>query len=222
MKVEPKEEADRAAFLGALGDLCRDDQDLSFTVDAESGEVVLGGFGELHLDIAVDGLKQRGIAASVGASRIVYREVLISAAEIEYTYRPFIGQKPDFARVLLNLEPNVPEGGNTFSSALAEEAAPMDYIKAIEKGVRSVWERGVLIGSPLFDVKVTLLDGAYHTADLSVTAFEFAARQAIRDGYKKRRHTHSRADHGCRGGDAIRMSAHHHWPHILHSGKGSS
>jgi elongation factor G len=185
MKIEPKSKADKSALLGALADLTQADPSLSFTVDAESGETFLGGESELQLDGAVDNLISSGLGISVGAPQVAYREVLARRVDVDYTHNKQVGSVRQFARVKLRLEPNETGKGNEFAAEIVGSTVPEKYFPSVEKGVRSVWENGVLIGFPLVDMTVTLLDGAFHEGHSAAAAFEIAARQAIREGCKR-------------------------------------
>ena len=185
LKVEPETKASEPALHDALSDLARGDPDLSFTIDAESGETIVYGVSEPHLDVAVGMLRSRGIGVNVGAPQIAYREFLNHPAEVDYTLDKQIGGARPFARVKLRLEPNENSEGNEFASVIVGGSMPNEYILRIEEGVRSVWESGVLIGFPLIDTKVTLLEGAFHEANSSAIGFEVAARVAMKEGCEK-------------------------------------
>ncbi len=142
--------------------------------------------GELHLDIKVDILKRTyGVEANVGAPQVAYRETLARPATVDYTHKKQTGGTGQFARVKLQLEPNPTGKGNEFASTIVGGAVPKEYIPGVEKGVQSVWDNGVLIGFPMVDMKVTLVDGAYHEVDSSTIAFEIAARAAMKEGCEK-------------------------------------
>jgi elongation factor G len=186
MKIEPKTKADQEKMAIALSTLALEDPSFRVSVDQESGETILKGMGELHLDIKVDILKRTyGVEANVGAPQVAYRETLARRAEIDYTHKKQTGGTGQFARVKLRLEPNETGKGNEFESEVVGGTVPKEYIPGVEKGVNSVWDNGVLIGFPMVDMKVTLFDGAYHEVDSSAIAFEIAARAAMKEGCDK-------------------------------------
>jgi elongation factor G len=163
-------------------------EDPSFYVetDQESGETILKGMGELHLDIKVDILRRTyGVDAAVGAPQVAYRETLARATDIDYTHKKQTGGTGQFARVKLKLEPNETGKGNAFETSIIGGTVPKEYIPGVEKGVKSVWENGMLIGFPMVDMKVNLYDGAYHEVDSSAIAFEIATRAAMKEGCEK-------------------------------------
>lgn len=184
-RIEPKTKASEPALHDALNELVRDDPRLSFTVDAESAEIILHGLSDLHLDAAVSKLISRGIGVDAGAPQVAYLETLARAAEVDFTHRKQTGSTHQFARVKLRLEPNETGKGNAFAAEIVGDTVPKEYISGVEKGVESIWASGVLIGFPLVDTKVTLFDGAFHEVDSSAIAFEIASRQAMREGYQK-------------------------------------
>ena len=145
-------------------------EDPSFRVgvDQESGETIIKGMGELHLEIKVDILKRtHSVEVNVGAPQVAYRETLARATEIDYTHKKQTGGTGQFARVKFRLEPNEAGKGNEFESEIIGGTVPKEYIPGVEKGVQSVWDAGVLIGFPMVDMKVTLYDGAFHEVDFS-------------------------------------------------------
>ncbi len=186
MKIEPKTKADQEKMSSALYNMAVEDPSFRVSVDPESGETILKGMGELHLDIKVDILKRtHGVEANVGAPQVAYRESLARATEIDYTHKKQTGGTGQFARVKLKLEPNEIGAGNVFESTIIGGTVPKEYLPGVEKGVNSVWDAGVLIGFPLVDMKVSLYDGAYHEVDSSAIAFEIAARAAMREACEK-------------------------------------
>ncbi len=186
LKIEPKTKADQEKMAIALNTLALEDPSFRVSVDQESGETILKGMGELHLDIKVDILKRTyGVEANVGAPQVAYRETLARKAEVDYTHKKQTGGTGQFARVKLRLEPNETGKGNEFESEIVGGTVPKEYIPGVEKGIKSVWENGVLIGFPLVDMKVTLFDGAYHEVDSSAIAFEIATRSAMKEGCEK-------------------------------------
>ena len=186
LKIEPKTKADQEKMAMALSTMAVEDPSFRVSVDSESGETILKGMGELHLDIKVDILKrQYGVEANVGAPQVAYRETLANATEIDYTHKKQTGGTGQFARVKLRIEPNEIGKGNEFSSSIVGGSVPKEYIPGVEKGLQSVWDSGVLIGFPMVDTKVTLFDGAFHEVDSSAIAFEIAGRAALKEGCDK-------------------------------------
>ncbi len=186
MKIEPKTKADQEKMALALNEMALEDPSFRVSVDPESGETILKGMGELHLDIKVDILKRtHKVEADTGAPQVAYRESLAKVAEVDYTHKKQTGGTGQFARVKMRLEPNEIGKGNEFESVIVGGSVPKEYIPGVEKGVKSVWDTGMLIGFPMVDMKVTLTDGAFHEVDSSVIAFEIAARAAMKEGCEK-------------------------------------
>ena len=186
MSIEPKTKADHEKMAMALYAMALEDPSFRVGVDQESGQTILKGMGELHLDIKVDILKRtHGVEANVGAPQVAYREALAKTTEIDYTHKKQTGGTGQFARVKLRLEPNEPGKGNEFASEIVGGAVPKEYIPGVEKGIQSVWDAGVLIGFPMVDMKVSLTDGAFHEVDSSAIAFEIASRAAMKEGAQK-------------------------------------
>jgi elongation factor G len=186
MKVEPKSKGDQEKMGTALAKLVTEDPSFRVNTDPESGETIIKGMGELHLEIKVDILRRsHGVEVATGAPQVAYRETLARATEIDYTHKKQTGGSGQFARVKLRLEPQAPGAGNEFASEVVGGVVPKEYIPGVEKGVKSIWDSGVLIGFPLVDTKVTLFDGAFHEVDSSAIAFEVASRQAMREGCQK-------------------------------------
>ncbi|HVY41803.1 MAG TPA: elongation factor G [Hyphomicrobiaceae bacterium] len=186
MKIEPKTKADVEKMGVALAKLANEDPSFRVSSDQESGETIIKGMGELHLDIKIDILRRtHGVEVNVGAPQVAYRETLARGTEVDYTHKKQTGGTGQFARVKLRLEPQEPGKGNEFESEIVGGTVPKEYIPGVQKGVQSVWDTGVLIGFPMVDMKVTLFDGAFHEVDSSAIAFEIAARQAMRDGCQK-------------------------------------
>jgi elongation factor G len=184
--VEPRAKADQERMALALAKLAAEDPSFRVSTDPESGQTIIKGMGELHLEIKVDILKRtHKVEVNVGAPQVAYRETLARATEVDYTHKKQTGGTGQFARVKLRFEPNEPGKGNEFKSAIVGGAIPKEYIPGVEKGVKSVWDSGVLIGFPMVDTKVTLFDGAFHEVDSSAIAFEIAARSAMREGADK-------------------------------------
>src|SRR6516225_6153650 len=186
MKVEPRTKADVEKMGLALAKLAAEDPSFRVSTDQESGETIIKGMGELHLDIKVDILKRtHKVEVNVGAPQVAYRETIARASDVDYTHKKQTGGTGQFARVKLKIEPNLPGAGNEFESKIVGGAVPKEYVPGVEKGIRSVWDAGVLIGFPMVDTTVTLFDGDYHEVDSSTIAFEIAARTAMREGAAK-------------------------------------
>jgi elongation factor G len=187
MSVEPKTKADQEKMAGVLYNMALEDPSFRVSVDQESGQTILKGMGELHLDIKVDIMRRppHNIEVNVGAPQVAYRETLARAVDVDYTHKKQTGGTGQFARVKLKLEPNEVGKGNEFASTIIGGTVPKEYIPGVEKGINSVWDNGVLIGFPMVDMKVSLFDGAYHEVDSSAIAFEIAARSAMKEGCEK-------------------------------------
>jgi elongation factor G len=186
MKIEPKTKADQEKMAIALNTMALEDPSFRVAVDPESGETILKGMGELHLDVKVDILKRTyNVEANTGAPQVAYRETLARSADVDYTHKKQTGGTGQFARVKLKLEPNETGKGNEFSASIVGGSIPKEYIPGVEKGVKSVWDNGILIGFPMVDTKVNLYDGAFHEVDSSAIAFEIATRSAMKEGCEK-------------------------------------
>ena len=186
--VEPKSKADQEKMGIALSRLAAEDPSFRVSSDVESGQTIIKGMGELHLDIIVDRMKREfKVEANVGAPQVAYRETITRVAEVDYTHKKQSGGSGQFARVKLVFEPidkSVDEGFS-FESEIVGGSVPREYIPGVEKGIRSAMESGIMAGFPVIDFKVRLVDGAYHDVDSSVMAFEIAARAAFREGMEK-------------------------------------
>ncbi|MDZ4380411.1 MAG: elongation factor G [Parvibaculum sp.] len=181
--VEPKTKADQEKMGIALNRLAQEDPSFRVSVDEESGQTVIKGMGELHLDILVDRMRREfKVEANVGAPQVAYRETLTKRAEIDYTHKKQTGGSGQFARVKIVFEPGEPGTGFLFESKVVGGSVPKEYVPGVQKGVESVKDSGPLAGFPMIDFKATLIDGAYHDVDSSVMAFEIAARAAFREG----------------------------------------
>ena len=184
--VEPKTKGDQEKLGVALHRLAQEDPSFRVSVDHESGQTIIKGMGELHLDIIVDRMKREfKVEANVGAPQVAYRETVSKRAEEDYTHKKQTGGSGQFARVKLVIEPNAQGKGFEFVNKVVGGNVPKEYIPGVQKGVRSVIDSGVFAGFPMLDVKVTLVDGAYHDVDSSVMAFEIAGRQGFREGARK-------------------------------------
>ena len=184
--VEPKTKGDQEKMSTALGRLAAEDPSFRVKSDEETGQTIISGMGELHLDIIVDRLKREfKVDANIGAPQVAYRETISRVATIEYTHKKQSGGSGQFAKIVLDFAPLEPGEGFVFESKIVGGAVPKEYIPGVEKGLASQMTTGVLAGFPVIDFKVTLVDGAYHDVDSSVMAFEIAARAAFREAMPK-------------------------------------
>ena len=184
--IEPKSKADQEKLGLALAKLAAEDPSFRVSTDQESGQTILKGMGELHLDIKVDILRRTyKVDANVGAPQVAYREKLTRRVEQDYTHKKQTGGTGQFARVKIIFEPNEAGGGNIFESKVVGGSVPKEFVPGVEKGINSVMGAGVLAGFPVVDVKATLVDGAFHDVDSSVLAFEIASRAAFREALQK-------------------------------------
>ncbi|RMH46633.1 MAG: elongation factor G [Alphaproteobacteria bacterium] len=184
--IEPKTKNDQEKMAMGLARLAAEDPSFQVYTDPESGQTIMRGMGELHLEILVDRLRREfKVEANIGQPQVAYRETISHQAEIDYTHKKQTGGSGQFARVKLVVEPAEPGEGFSFTSEIVGGVVPKEYIPGVEKGVKSVMDSGPLAGFPVIDVKVRLVDGAYHDVDSSVLAFEIAARAAMREVLKK-------------------------------------
>ena len=184
--VEPKTKADQEKMGMALNRLAQEDPSFRVSTDPESGQTIIKGMGELHLEIIVDRMKREfKVEANVGAPQVAYRETITRRQEVDYTHKKQTGGSGQFARVKLLLEPQEQGAGFEFESKVVGGSVPKEYVPGVEKGVRSVLDNGVLAGFPMLDLKVSLIDGAYHEVDSSALAFEIASRAAFREAAQK-------------------------------------
>ncbi|EFL90037.1 elongation factor G [Ahrensia sp. R2A130] len=184
--IEPKTKGDQEKMGIALNRLAAEDPSFRVRSDEESGQTIISGMGELHLDILVDRMKREfSVEANVGAPQVSYRETITREAEIDYTHKKQSGGSGQFARVKIVFTPNPDSEEFEFESKIVGGNVPKEYIPGVEKGIKSVMDNGPVAGFPMLGVKATLLDGAYHDVDSSVLAFEIAARAAFREGAQK-------------------------------------
>ena len=184
--VEPKTKADQEKMGLALNRLAQEDPSFRVSTDQESGQTIIKGMGELHLEIIVDRMRREfKVEATVGAPQVAYRETITRRQEVDYTHKKQTGGTGQFARVKIVLEPQEQGAGFVFESKIIGGSVPKEYIPGVEKGVKSVLDNGVLAGFPMLDLKVSLIDGAYHEVDSSALAFEIASRAAFREGAQK-------------------------------------
>jgi elongation factor G len=184
--VEPKTKADQEKMGEALGRLAKEDPSFRVTSDEESGQTIIKGMGELHLDIIVDRMKREfKVEANVGAPQVAYRETLENASEVEYIHKKQSGGAGQFAKVKLLVEPQEPGTGRSVESKIKGGAIPKEFIPGVEKGIETVSDTGILAGFPMIDYKVTILDGLHHDVDSSVLAFELASRACFKEACTK-------------------------------------
>jgi len=179
--VEPKTKSDQEKLGIGLQRLAAEDPSFRVSTDHESGQTIMAGMGELHLDILVDRLKREfGVEANIGQPQVAYREALAEPVDIDYTHKKQSGGSGQFGRVKIRFAPLEPGEGITFESKVVGGNVPKEYIPGVEKGIRTMAESGLLAGFPVIDFSAELYDGAYHDVDSSVMAFEIAARAAFR------------------------------------------
>ena len=184
--VEPKTKADQEKMSQALQRLAAEDPSFRVSSDAESGQTIIKGMGELHLEIIVDRMKREfKVDANIGDPQVAYRETITKPARVDYTHKKQTGGSGQFARVIMEFEPGKPGSGYEFESKITGGNVPKEYIPGVAKGLKAARETGVLVGFPVIDIKIKLVDGAYHDVDSSVLAFEIAARAAFREAMDK-------------------------------------
>ncbi len=184
--IEPKSKADQEKLGVALAKLAAEDPSFRVSTDQESGQTILKGMGELHLDIKVDILKRTyKVDANIGAPQVAFREKITQRAEVDYVHKKQTGGSGQFARVKIVAEPSAPGTPFEFENEVVGGNVPKEYIPGVEKGLELVLGSGVLAGFPVVDLKVTLIDGAYHDVDSSALAFEIASRAALREALQK-------------------------------------
>ncbi len=186
LAVEPKTKADQEKMGIALSRLASEDPSLRLSTNEETGQTILKGMGELHLEIIVDRMKREfKVEANVGAPQVAYRETITKKYQVDYTHKKQSGGSGQFARVIIDFEPLKPGEGFQFESKIVGGSVPKEYIPGVEKGLDASISNGVVAGFPTIDFKATLVDGAYHDVDSSALAFEIAARAAFREGMPK-------------------------------------
>jgi elongation factor G len=184
--VEPKTKSDQEKMGLALNRLAAEDPSFRVKTDEESGQTIIAGMGELHLDILVDRMKREfKVEANIGAPQVAYRETITREAEVDYTHKKQTGGSGQFARIKIVIEPNEPGAGFSFESTIVGGSVPREYIPGVQKGIESVMTSGPLAGFPMVDIKAKLIDGAYHDVDSSVLAFEIAGRAGFREAIAK-------------------------------------
>jgi elongation factor G len=184
--VEPKTKADQEKMGIALNRLAQEDPSFRVRTDEESGQTIISGMGELHLEILVDRMKREfGVEANVGAPQVAYREAIRKAVEVEGKFVKQSGGRGQYGHVWIKMEPNEPGKGYEFVDAIKGGTVPREYIPAVDKGLQETLPNGVVAGFPVVDVKVTLFDGSYHDVDSNENAFKMAASMAFKDGMRK-------------------------------------
>jgi len=180
--IKPRTNADREGFALALSVIANEDPSFQVKGDAESGQTIISGTSELHLDILVDRIRREfKVEANFGAPQVAYRETITRKHEQDYTHKKQTVGTGQFAGIKLIFEPNTESEDFAFESKIVDGAVPKEYIPGVEKGIRSVLGAGPFAGFPMISVKATLIDGAYHDVDSSVLAFEIASRAAFRE-----------------------------------------
>jgi len=184
--VEPRTVSDQEKMGVALGKLAREDPSFRVRTDEESGQTIISGMGELHLDIIVDRMKREfGVAANIGKPQVAFRETIRKTVEQEGKFVRQSGGRGMYGHVWLKLEPLPGGSGFEFENAIVGGVVPREYIAAVEKGVQEQLENGVIAGYPLVDIKVTLYDGSYHDVDSNEMAFKLAGSLALREGVQE-------------------------------------
>ena len=184
--VEPKGKEDHSKMSVVLQQLSREDPSLVMSSDQETGQVILKGMGELHLEVIVDRLKREfKVEVETGPPQVAYRETFSKSSEVDYVHKKQTGGAGQFARVKMVFEPGEPGSGFVFEDTIVGGAIPKEYIPSVEKALKQVAEAGVLAGYPIIDFKVILVDGAYHEVDSSTVAFELATKAAFREVSKR-------------------------------------
>jgi elongation factor G len=184
--IEPKTKGDQEKMGAALMRLAQEDPSFRVSTDPESGQTILKGMGELHLEIKVDILKRTyKVEANVGAPQVAYRETISRTVEHDYTHKKQTGGSGQYARIKLRFEPGQPGSGYEFENEVVGGAVPKEYVPGVVKGLDAARESGVILGFPVIDFKIALIDGAYHDVDSSALAFEIAARAAFKEGIAK-------------------------------------
>ena len=184
--VEPKTKADQEKMGIALGKLAEEDPSFTVKTDEESGQTIISGMGELHLEILVDRMKREfKVEAEVGAPQVAYRETLKASVKQEYKYAKQSGGRGQFGHVFIEVEPQEPGTDYEFVNAIKGGSIPREYIPAVDKGIQETMQNGVIAGYPLVDIKVTLYDGSYHDVDSNEMAFKLAGSMALREAAKK-------------------------------------
>jgi elongation factor G len=184
--VEPKTKADQERMGIALQKLAKEDPSFRVASDEESGQTIISGMGELHLDIIVDRMRREfKVDANIGKPQVAYRETIRTTVKQEGKFVRQTGGRGQYGHVYVKIEPQEPAAGYEFVNAIVGGVVPKEYIGAVDKGIKQQMENGVIAGYPVVDVKVTLYDGSYHDVDSSEMAFKIAGSMAFRDGAQK-------------------------------------
>jgi len=184
--VEPKTKPDQEKMGVALGKLAQEDPSFRVHTDEESGQTIISGMGELHLEIIVDRLKREfSVEANVGAPQVAYRETIKQSVEQEGKFVRQTGGRGQYGHVWLKIEPQEPGSGYEFVNEIVGGVVPREYIPAVDKGVKEQMTNGVIAGFPVVDVKVTLFDGSYHDVDSNEMAFKIAGSMCFKEGARK-------------------------------------
>ena len=184
--IEPNTKADQEKMSTALQRLAAEDPSFRVHVDHESGQTIMKGMGELHLDILVDRMKREfKVEANIGAPQVAYRESITKPCEISYTHKKQSGGSGQFAKIDLTFEPGEQGSGFVFEDTIVGGSVPKEYIPGVQKGLEIAKETGIIAGFPVLDFKVVLVDGSYHDVDSSVMAFEIAAKAAFKEGMQQ-------------------------------------
>ncbi|MEZ5833131.1 MAG: elongation factor G [Dongiaceae bacterium] len=184
--VEPKSKADQEKMGIALNRLAQEDPSFRVTSDPESGQTIIKGMGELHLEIIVDRMKREfKVEANVGAPQVAYRESITKTIEWDYTHKKQTGGSGQYAKVKIRFEPGAPGSGFEFENDVVGGSVPKEYVPGVEKGLTAAKETGVIAGFPVIDLKCTLIDGGYHDVDSNVMTFEIASRACFREAMPK-------------------------------------
>jgi elongation factor G len=186
--IEPKTKADQDKMSIALGKLAEEDPTFRLRTDPETGQTIIGGMGELHLEVIVDRMmREYRVEANVGRPQVAYRESITQPSDIDSKFVRQSGGKGQYGHVKVRFEP-LPEGGGfEFVNGIVGGVVPREYIPAVEAGIKEAMETGVMAGYPVVDIKATLYDGSYHEVDSSEMAFKIAASMALKDGVRKGR-----------------------------------
>ncbi len=187
MAIEPKTKADQDKLGTGLAKLADEDPTFRVHTDEETGQTIISGMGELHLEIIVDRLKREfGVEANIGRPQVGYRETIRKRAEkVEAKFVRQTGGRGQYGHVVINIEPTEPGGGFIFEDMIVGGVIPREYIGSVEQGIKEALETGILAGYPVIDVKVELVDGSYHDVDSSEMAFKIAGSMAIKEGVKR-------------------------------------
>jgi elongation factor G len=184
--VEPKTKADQEKMGMAIARLVKEDPSLRVMTDIETGQTILKGMGELHLEIIIDRMRREfKVEANIGAPQVAYRETISKPFTMDYTHKKQSGGAGQYARIIVEFSPQAPGEGFLFENKVVGGNVPREYIPGVEKGISSAMDNGVIAGFPTIDFKAVLTDGAYHDVDSSVMAFEIAGRAAFREGIKQ-------------------------------------